>query len=175
MKCIITCSFSIVLSLSTMSLNTVTCHAQESPTPPSPIMQNGSSSVMDSLPPLVTDADNLRYVDSLLKRVKVTDEYITVGDMLLSASDMRDYRNKLVAKQRGQVAKRQGQIGVVEGGIGVVANSFTNYTEIEVPRSPWPNGVIYYTFDSNVTEPNQIRFIQACHEWEAVANIRFIR
>ena len=38
----------------------------------------------------------------------------------------------------------------------------------------WPSGKVYYSFDSNVTEQNQNRFLAACKEWSDVADIEFI-
>ena len=40
--------------------------------------------------------------------------------------------------------------------------------------TPWPNGVVPYAFDSNVSSLNQDRAREAMAEWEAVANVTFV-
>jgi hypothetical protein len=38
----------------------------------------------------------------------------------------------------------------------------------------WPDGVVPYEFDSNVTAANQTLMLNAMAEWEAVANVQFV-
>jgi hypothetical protein len=43
-----------------------------------------------------------------------------------------------------------------------------------LPSSFWPNGVVPYEFDANVTAANETGMIAAMGEWEAVANVDFV-
>lgn len=55
--------------------------------------------------------------------------------------------------------------------------------DIQVPKSYspestyelklWPNGVVYYVFDDNVTQANRTAMLSAMYEWTSVANVTF--
>lgn len=55
--------------------------------------------------------------------------------------------------------------------------------DIQVPQSYspestfrlnlWPDGVVYYEFDDNVTQANRIEMLSAMSEWTSVANVTF--
>ncbi|HYC78308.1 MAG TPA: M12 family metallopeptidase, partial [Planctomycetota bacterium] len=48
-------------------------------------------------------------------------------------------------------------------------NGDANYS-----ATPWPNGVVPYAFNANVTALNQTRAIDAMAEWEAVSAVTFV-
>ncbi len=76
--------------------------------------------------------------------------------------------------QTGEMLLPEGCI-IIEGDIVVPSNFFDAPDRKNVTYSSnlWPDGIIPYEFDSNITSQNQDKMLSAMAEWEAVANLDF--
>lgn len=60
---------------------------------------------------------------------------------------------------------------IIEGDI-IVPKDFYAARAVWKPEL-WPNGIVYYEFDANVTSTNRELTLEAMQEWENVANVEF--
>lgn len=97
-------------------------------------------------------AQDMADIDHLLTRAKPGSDSVFVGDMGFKVDALQGYRARLAARLAGRLAPRSSFLPAV---------------------TPWPGGNVPYAFDSTVSAANQSAFVQACHDWEQVANVHF--
>ncbi len=94
---------------------------------------------------------NLRQLDQLIaQKPRGKNKLVPVDDMWISRTWLQRYRQSLTPSNRKTRATA-------------------------VTTTPlWTNGVVYYTFDPNVTPIHQRAFLDAANEWKTWANVTFV-
>jgi hypothetical protein len=97
-------------------------------------------------------AQDVADLDRVLAQAAPGRDSVFVGDMGLRVDALRLYRQRLADRLAGRVAPRSSFLPTF---------------------SRWPGGGVPYAFDANVSPANRAAFVQACGDWEAVANVHF--